>query len=314
MEYQDYYEILGVSRDASQQEIKKAFRKLARQYHPDANPGDPNTEEKFKQINEAHEVLSDPAKRARYNQLGSSYRQWQQAGGAPGGFDWSQWSSGGGPRVYTSGNLDEIFGNMGGFSDFFNSVFGGGMGGSGDIFSSAGRRRARGQDLTAPVKITLEEAYHGTTRRLSKNGESVTVKIPRGARTGTRIRLSGRGGAGYGGEAGDLYLTVEMERHPIFERRGDDLHRDLNIDLYTVVLGGEVSLTTLSGEVVLKIPPGTRPGQTIRLSGQGMPLLNKTDNHGDLYVKVQIVLPTDLTAEERELFERLAALRDGERW
>jgi len=316
MEYQDYYKVLGVPRDASQQDIKKAFRKLARQHHPDANPDDPSASERFKQINEAHEVLSDPAKRARYDQLGSSYRQWERMGGAPGGFDFSQWFSGGGggQRVYTTDNLDDLFGGMGGgFSDFFNAIFGGGMGGSQDIFGSATRRSARGEDLTGRVKITLEEAYHGTTRTLSKSsGEQLTVRIPRGARTGTRVRVRGRGAAGRaGGQSGDLYLTVEVDPHPLYERDGDDLYRDLNVDLYTAVLGGEVSVPTMAGEVVLKIPPETPAGRKIRLRGKGMPSLRQNEASGDLYVRVQVTLPTNLSAEERELFEKLAVLRNG---
>lgn len=318
MEYQDYYEILGVPRNADEKEIKKAFRRLARQYHPDANRDDPQAAEKFKRINEAHEVLSDPAKRARYDQLGSSYREWQQRGGAPGGFDWSQWSTGGGgPRVYTTGNVEDIFGGMGGFSDFFSTIFGGGgMGGAQDIFGGRTRQRqhARGQDLSTPVGITLEEAYYGSTRSLRKeSGETLTVKIPRGARTGTRVRLRGKGGAGFGGgQAGDLYLTVEVSPHPVFERRGDHLYRDLKVDLYTAVLGGEVSVPTLMGEeLVLKIPPETRAGQTFRLRGKGMPSLRDKNAYGDMYVKVNVALPQGLSDDERRLFQQLAALRNG---
>ena len=305
MNYEDYYEVLGVPKNADQKDIKKAFRKLAREYHPDVNPDNPSAEEKFKQINEANEVLSDPAKRARYNQLGSSYRQWQRTGGAPGGFDWNQWSEGGGPGVHFSGNVEDMFGGGGGgFSDFFNTIFGG----------TQQRRQARGQDINTPVTITLEEAYHGTQRRLRLNSDQFTVKIPRGSASGTRVRLRGKGAAGYGGaRSGDLYLKVEVAPHPTFKRRSNDLYGDIDIDLYTAILGGTVSVPTLSGEVILKIPPETRAGQTMRISGQGMPSLQAPTQTGDLYITIQVILPTNLSQQERDLFEQLATLRSAGR-
>jgi curved DNA-binding protein len=313
MEYKDYYKILGVSRNASQDEIKKAFRKLARQYHPDVNPEDPTAEERFKEINEAHEVLSDPEKRAKYDRLGASYRQWQRTG-APSGFDWSQWMAGspGGVRVEFGGAGDL-------FSDFFRTIFGGDVAGRGfadvgldDLFRQSAARR-RGQDLSADIEITLEEAYHGARRVLSKDDRRLTVKIPPGARTGTRVRISGEGaGSAGGGQSGDLYLNVRVADHPHFERQGDDLHTDVPVDLYTVVLGGEVEVSTLGGPVKLKIKPGTQNGQLIRLSSKGMPVLRRPSQHGDLYARVKVELPTRLSAEERALFEELARLhRNG---
>ena len=308
MEYQDYYETLGITRNASEKEIKQAFRKLARKYHPDVNPDDPSAAEKFKTINEAHEVLSDPAKRARYNQLGSNYRQWERMGGAPGGFDWSRWSSAGGQGVRHEANVEDLFGGgLGGFSDFFNTIFGGGAS------RARTRRQARGQDLNAPAAITLEEAFHGTTRRLKIGHDNLTVKIPRGSKDGTRVRLRGRGGAGFGGvQSGDLYLTIQIEPHPLFERHSNDLYGVIHVDLYTAVLGGTINVPTLGGEVTLKIPAETPAGQTMRLSGRGMPSLRDSSKFGDVYLTVEVVLPTNLSDEEQALFEKLAQLRNGQ--
>jgi curved DNA-binding protein len=299
MEYKDYYRTLGVARDADQREIKRAYRKLAVQYHPDKNPDDKAAEERFKEINEAYEVLGDREKRSKYDQLGASYRAWERSGGRPGGFDWSQWVSGvpGGARVEV-GDLGDLFG--GGFSDFFNSIFG--MGGA---TRSAPRR---GRDLEQGVSITLAEAYRGTSRALQLNGRRLEVNIPAGARTGTKVRLSGKGEAG-DRQTGDLYLRIEVLPDERFTRRGDDLYTDVILDLYTAVLGGEVPVLTFEGSVILTVPAGSQPGQTLRLKGRGMPSLRDPSRHGDLYARLKISLPRDLSAEERELFQRLAALR-----
>ncbi len=310
MEYKDYYKTLGVSKNATADEIKKAYRKLARKHHPDVNPGDKKAEERFKDINEAYEVLGDSSKRARYDQLGSSYQEWQQHG-APGGFDWGRWTSGssGGARTEYSGNLDDLFGQggLGDFSDFFTAIFGSaGAGGA--------RRRAaprRGQDYTQPVEVTLEEAYAGTTRLLQIDSRRLEVKIPAGVKTGSRVRVRGEGGAGRaGGDQGDLYLRVDVLPHAVFERVGDDLHCDVAVDLFTAVLGGSVSVPTLKGSLTLKIPPETQNGRTFRLKGQGMPSLSSKDTYGDLLVKVQIKLPQDLNEKEKDLSKELAHVRD----
>jgi curved DNA-binding protein len=315
MEYQDYYKTLGVDKNATGAQIKKAYRKLARQYHPDMNPGDKKAEEHFKQINEAYEVLSDPERRRKYNQLGASYQQYQHMGGDPQGFDWSQWVGGfgqpGGARVEYQGNLEDLFGE-GGFSDFFSSIFGG-MGAGQDASRRAGRRvtqSVRGQDYEQEVEITLEEAFAGASRILSKDGQRIEVKIPPGARTGTKVRLAGQGTSGLGGPSGDLYLVVKVLPHPTFERDEDDLRCELPVDLYTAVLGGEAVVHTLGGEVKLKIPPETQAGRIIRLAGQGMPRLRDSQTRGDLLVKVRVTIPQTLTEPERELFRQLAALRD----
>jgi curved DNA-binding protein len=313
MEYQDYYKTLGVDKKASAAQIKKAYRKLAREYHPDMNPGDKKAEERFKQINEAYEALSDPERRRKYDQLGASYQKYQRMGGDPGGFDWSQWMAGGQPggvRVEYDGNLDDLFGS-GGFSDFFSSIFGGAGAGQ-DAFRRASTRSAqgvRGRDFEQEIEISLEEAFAGTSRALSKDGQRIEVKIPAGARTGTKVRLAGQGTSGIGGPAGDLFLVVKVMPHAAFERDGDDLRCELPIDLYTAVLGGDVIVRTVDGDVKLKIPPETQSGRTIRLAGQGMPHLRDPKTRGDLWVKVRVTIPQHLSKREQELFQELARLR-----
>jgi curved DNA-binding protein len=313
MEYKDYYDILGVGRDADEKEIKRAFRRLARKYHPDVNPGDPEAEERFKEINEAYEVLSDPEKRRKYDQLGADWSRWQQAGGRPGDFDWGRWTTGapGGQRVYvrqgTPEDLEDLFGGASPFSDFFAQIFGG-VGGTGAAPGGFEYRvrPQRGQNYEQELEISLREAYRGTTRVLQKDGRRLEVKIPPGAHTGTRVRMAGEGrpGAG-GGEAGDLYLRVKVAPDPQFERKGDDLYVTVPVDLYTTILGGEVRVPTLSGPVMLTIPAGTQNGRVFRLRGRGMPHLRQPEQHGDLYVKVDVRLPTDLGPHQRELFEEL---------
>jgi curved DNA-binding protein len=304
MEYKDYYQILGVERNADEKAIKRAYRKLAVKYHPDKNPGDQQAEEKFKEINEAYEVLSDRQKRARYDQFGSSYRAWQQASPGAGGFDWSQWMSGQPGHVRVEmGDLDDLLG--GGFSDFFNMLFGGMPGGR-------ARGQARGRDIEQGVRISLAEAYTGTTRTLTHNGRRLEVSIPAGARSGTRVRLSGKGQAS-AASAGDLYLVVEVQPDPRFERKGDDLHTEAEVDLYTAVLGGEVQVPTLSGPVMLTVPAGSQPGRVFRLRGRGMPALRRPGQKGDLYVRLAMRVPQDLTPEETGLFHRLAELRRSAR-
>ena len=312
MEYKDYYRILGVDRNATEREIKQAYRRLARKYHPDVNPGDKEAEERFKEINEAYEVLSDPEKRRKYDQLGASWQQWQRMGGNPRDFDWSQWFSREWPggRVHVEyGDLGDLFGE-GIFSDFFRAIFG-------DVGTrprarwwEARPRYARGQDYEQPVEISLEEAFRGTKRVLEKDGRRLEVTIPPGVKTGSRVRIAGQGGPGIGGgRPGDLYLKVTVLPHPIFKRQGDDLHCEVPVDLYTAVLGGEVRVPTLEGDVMLKIPPGTQGGQTFRLRGKGMPNLRNPRQRGDLYVKVQVQVPQNLSQRERELFRELAKRR-----
>ena len=313
MEYKDYYKILGVDRSASEDEIKRAYRKLALKYHPDRNPDNKQAEEKFKEINEAYQVLSDQEKRARYDQLGESYTRWQQRGGAPGGFNWEDWftqPSGQGNVRVEMGDLDDLFGGgMGGFSEFFRRIFGGmadiGTAPRGGRWATGGTRPRR-QSFEQAVTISLYEAYQGTTRRIEVDGRKLEVKIPPGARTNTKIRVSDAITTSPDGSKGDLYLVVKVAEDPRFERKGHNLYTDVTVDLYTAVLGGEVTVPTLSGNVVLSVPAGTQPGQTIRLSGRGMPQLKSPKEHGDLYARIKVKLPRELSSHQRELFEELA--------
>jgi curved DNA-binding protein len=302
MEYKDYYKSLGVNRNASQDEIRDAFRKLARQYHPDKNKGDKRAEEKFKEINEANQVLSDPEKRKKYDQFGSNWEQFSRAGGRAEDFDWNRWGARpGGTRV----NVEDLFGGAGGgFSDFFEALLGGGLGG-------APRRAARGQNVEQEVEITLEEAYRGTTRVFQGDEGRFEVNIPKGVSTGSRVRVAGKGSPGMGGQAGDLYLRVVVRQHPVFAREKDNLRATVNVDLYTALLGGEVSVPTLERRVLLTIEPGTPNGKTIRLRGKGMPNARKGDTFGDLLATINVTLPEKLTGEEKKLFEKLRKMRSA---
>jgi curved DNA-binding protein len=312
MEYKDYYKILGVDRKASEQEIKRAYRKLALKYHPDKNPNNKKAEEQFKEINEAYQVLSDPEKRARYNQLGESYSRWQQRGGAASGFNWDEWvaSPGAGNVQVEVGNLDDLFGGgLGGFSEFFQRIFGGaqGFGSARGFGGQEFRRSSPSPSYQSEVKISLREAFQGTTRRIEVDGRRLEVKIPRGARSGTKVRVADAVAAP-GGQKSDLYLVVQVEDDPRFERKGNDLFTDVEVDLYKAVLGGEVPVTTLTGTVLLNLPPGTQPGQTIRLAGQGMPAIKNPASRGDLFVRVKVKIPRNLSSEQRQLFQKLAGL------
>lgn len=307
MQYKDYYDILGVAKDASAKDIKRAYRKLAAKYHPDKNPDNKEAEEKFKEINEAHEVLSDPEKRKKYDTLGANWEAYEQ-----GGFDWSQF--GGAPggsrgRTYTFTGDDAS-----GFSDFFRMFFEGG----GDPFEAFGgggqrqRRAFKGRDLRAEMEITLHEAYEGSQRTFELHGEKLRIRIKPGAYDGQQLRLAGKGEPGVnGGPAGDLYLELRVLPDPRFERDGDNLIYQVETDLYTAVLGGKIRVPTMSGSVKVTIPKGTSSGKTLRLRGKGMPVYGKTDQYGDLLVNVNVIMPKNLTAEEERLFEELRALRES---
>ena len=307
MEYKDYYKILGVEKGADEKEIKKVYRRLARQYHPDVNPGDKAAEAHFKEINEAYEVLSDSEKRRKYDELGQNYQRWQQAGGQPNGFDWSQWAPQGRPggQQVDYGDLNDLFDGSG-FSDFFDTIFGG-MG------SGAGRGAQvspHGRDLEHEVDVTLEEAFHGAQRLMEVDGRRLEVKIPPGVKTGSRVRVAGEGMPGArSGQHGDLYLRVKVLPDPTFERRGDDLYCEVPVDMFTALLGGEARVPTLTGTVSLRIPAGTQAGRTFRLAGQGMPRLRAPGERGDLYAKVRIKLPEALSDKERNLVREWAQLR-----
>jgi curved DNA-binding protein len=320
MEYKDYYKILGVERSASKDEIKRAYRKLALKTHPDRNPGDSSAEERFKEINEAYQVLSDPEKRSRYDQLGQSYSQWQQGGAPAGGFKWDDWYTNspsgnahvnvggnrGGSAAGNTGGFEDIFGSD--FSEFFRRIFGG----MPDIDNRPGRRTSsqRSRRMTTPayqqdVTISLAEAFMGTTRRIEVDGRRLEVKIPVGAKTGTKVRVPNTIPTGVEGQKGDLYMLIKVASDPRFQVKDSDLHTEVNIDLYTAVLGGEVTVQTLSGNVVLKIPPGIQPGQSIRLAGRGMPHLNSPNVKGDLFTHIKVNIPQKLTPKQKELFQQL---------
>ncbi len=312
MEYKDYYKILGVDRKASAEDIKKTYRKLAMQYHPDRNQGDKQAEEKFKEINEAYQVLGNAEQRARYDQLGESYSSWQQQGGS-GNFNWDDWvmrnAGQGGRRTTQQVNmedLEDLFGGAGGFSDFFTTIFGGGMPGTAGT-SRTSRRAYKPRPVESPLQINLMEAYQGTERLLQVDNRRLNVKIPAGATTGTKVRVANQGPVDAMGQQGDLYLVIEVLPDKRFERKGDDLYTEATVDLYTAVLGGKATVQTPGGEVILTIPAGSQPGQTFRLAKRGMPLLRKKDTFGDLYAKLRVTLPKNLSDEQKALFEQLRA-------
>jgi curved DNA-binding protein len=315
VQFRDYYETLGVSKTASDEEIKKAFRKLARQHHPDVAKDKKAAEEKFKQINEAYEVLGDSEKRRKYDELGANWNQ-------PGGFQpppgWGTQQPGGGFRHYSGGDgggVEFEFGGTG-FSDFFEAFFGGGrsrsgFGGAG--FGSRPRGAERGSDVEADIMVTLEEALHGSKRAVSlRRGnsdkiETYQVKIPKGVHEGQRIRLAGQGEAGAGGgKSGDLFLRVRLARHPEFTVEGSDLIHEAKLPPWQAALGGELQVPTLEGTARLKLPSGTQPGQRFRLRGHGLPTASGA--RGDLFVETQVQIPKKLTERERGIWSQLAEL------
>ena len=332
MDFKDYYSTLGVAKTATAKELKQAYRKLARKHHPDVNQGNKSAESRFKEINEAYEVLGDPAKRKKYDELGANWRMYEQAG-APGqgGFDPSQAGGGGwninfgggtgGTRTMTEDEMREMFGDANPFSDFFKTFFGGSMNAEeprGRARGARGARAARaGRDVEQELELGLEDAYHGTMRRFSiqHDGESrtVDVRIPAGVTDGSRVRVSGEGEQGTGGaQSGDLYLRIRLAPHPQFERKGRDLYTRVPIPLTTAVLGGEAEVKTLGGKSLrLKIPATTQNGQVFRLKGHGMPVAGKPAEHGDLYATVDVQLPRQLTPEQRAHFEALQKLEAG---
>jgi curved DNA-binding protein len=289
----DYYKTLGVPRDADADAIKKAYRKLARLHHPDANKGDKRSEERFKEVNEAHEVLSDPEKRKLYDRLGPNYKQFTQGGGPPPGRgEGSPFGSGrarSAPGTSPPGNgtrLDDLE-----FDDLFG-MFSGGAGGAQNI------RKPR--DFEQAVEITVEEAFHGATRVLQKAGQpDIEVTIPKGARTGTKVRVKGQGGRNARGQYGDLYLIIEIKPHAVYEIRGDDLYRETTIPAFTAMIGGEAQIETLAGQIIVHIPAGATSGKLVRLRNRGMPKLN-SDSFGDMYLRLSISIPNDLTDAERD--------------
>lgn len=303
MAFIDYYSILGVPKTASADDIKKAYRKLARKYHPDMNPDNEEAKRKFQQVNEANEVLSDPENRKKYDEYGENwkhaeeYEKARQQQSQHGGFaDFSQFGGSGGGGSYSfSGDESE-------FSDFFESLFGHRTG------RSSGRQRGfRGQDYTSEMHLSLRDVYTTHKRVINVNGKDLRITIPAGVADGQVIKLAGRGGQGAnGGPNGDLYITFVVGEDPKFKRVGDDLYATANIDLYKAVLGGEVVVDTFDGKVKLKVAEGTQSGTKVRLKGKGFPVYKKDGQHGDLYITYNVVIPTHLTAEQKNLFRQLA--------
>ena len=337
MEFKDYYATLGVAKNAPAKDIKQAYRRLARKHHPDVNPGDKAAESRFKEINEAYEVLGDAEKRRKYDELGANWRMYEQAqqqgqgwpggagfGGGPGGGfgeGGNAWTinmgggPGGGYRTMSEEEMHDLFGDQDPFSDFFRTFFGGGAAAreAGGSRQARAPRSHKGRDIEHEVELTLEEAYHGAMRRISiKQGghaRSVDVRIPAGVKDGSRVRAAGEGESGAnGGMAGDLYLRVRLKPHPVFERKANDLHAKVQVAVTTAVLGGEAQVPTISGSVRLKIPETTQSGQVFRLKGHGMPTVGKPDERGDLYATIDVQLPRSLTKDQRQHYEALAKM------
>jgi curved DNA-binding protein len=320
MDFIDYYKILGIGKNAKQEEVRTAYRKLARKHHPDLNPNDKEAVKRFQQINEANEVLSDPEKRKKYDQYGKDWQHAEafekanQSGGAKGhrgegafpgggGFEGGHFGRGGGFGGF-GGDGNEDPGSDGGFSDFFESLFGRSSGPG-----QGGKSKFRGQDHQAELHLNLADAARTHQQTLGINGKNIRITIPAGVENGQVIKLKGHGGPGVnGGPAGDLYIRFSIAEDPRWQRDGSDLHTRLPIDLYSAVLGGEVMVDTLDGKVKLKLKPGTQNGSTMRLKGKGFPVYKSEGQSGDLYVSLEVILPVNLSDKEKELFRELSKL------
>jgi len=314
MDFIDYYKILGVNKNSTQDDIRTAYRKLARKHHPDLNPNDKEANKKFQQVNEANEVLSDPEKRKKYDQYG---KDWQHAEA----FEKAQQASGGksrGRRSTSPGGTFEgfsgsyggsDFGEEGGFSDFFESLFGRSSA-SANTGAGSGRGR-RGQDLYAEFQLSLQDAYRTHQQVLTVNGKNIRITIPAGVENGQQIKLKGHGGpAGNNGTAGDLYITFIIPQDARYRREGNDLHTKIQVDLYTAVLGGDITVDTLGGQIKLKVKPETQNNTVMRLKGKGFPVYKMEGEYGDLYVTLDIRLPEHLSEKEKSLWKELAKLAE----
>lgn len=309
MEYKDYYKILGVDKKASQDEIKKAYRKLAVKYHPDKNQGNKEAEEKFKEIGEAYEVLGDAEKRKKYDELGTNWKNFQSGQAYSGGNPFGNFNFGQG-GTYVEMDMDDFMNGNNQFSDFFNMFFGGGRrakstnfgGGSWGNFQQAA-------DYKTTIDITLEEAFHGTSRIIQLENEKIRIKIKPGTVDGQNLRIKGKGQKTSNGQNnGDLYVKIKVLNHPKFERKEYDLHTTQKIDLFTAVLGGEIVVETIDGKVKLPIQPGTQNGKTFRLKNKGMPVYESKNQFGDLYVKIDVQIPERVTDKQKKHFEELKTL------
>lgn len=313
MDVKDYYKILGVEKTATSEQLKKAYRKLAVKYHPDKNPDNKAAEDKFKEINEAYEVLGDEEKRKKYDQFGENYKYYEQHGGRAEDYDWSQFGGGGGQGrrySYEGGNAEDMFGGEGNFSDFFEQLFG-------SRFSGGGRRQqqqgpGRGRDVQATMQVSLEDAYTGATRQVEVNGSRLNIKLKPGLYEGQVIRLKGKGSPGRkGGDNGDLLISIQLAPHPQYELKGKDVYTDLALPLYTAVLGGKLTVPTPGASLSMNIPAGTDSGKVFRLKGKGMPAYDNSGAAGDLYIKAIIHIPANLSEKEKELFQQLSQLNEN---
>jgi curved DNA-binding protein len=305
MDFKDYYKILNVGKNASPDEIKKAYRKLAMKYHPDKNAGNKEAESKFKDINEAYDVLSDPEKRKRFDNLGSQWNDFRQTGGRSEDFNWSDLV-----KQKTAGKRksESVFGDMfstGNFSEFFEKIFGGGESSGKHRYSS--KAPQRGQDVETTIEITLAEAFKGTRRSILINGQTIDLNLKPGIADGQILKISGKGAPGKGVDApaGDLMIKVTVQPHKSVERRGDDLYVEGTVDLYKAVLGGNSKIRTFGDLIQFTIPAESQNGKVLKLKGQGMPRYGKTDERGDLYITLNVRLPKNLSNEEIELFKKL---------
>lgn len=313
MEYKDYYKILGVDKNATEEDIKKAYRKLALKYHPDRNAGDKQAEERFKEINEANEVLSDPQKRSRYDQLSNSYNSWQRDGNNPNTFRWEDLFNN--PQYTTrttrvnttgAGDFEDFFGGgLGGFSDFFNAFFGGNVRPRSQRRSTSTRQAVRPQAYQQPVTISFLEAYQGTSRLLQLNDKKIEVKIPAGVKTGSKVRISGAGPRQANGKTADIFLLITVTPDPQYAIEGENLATTASIDVFTAILGGEKKVHTPSGDVLLKIPAGTQPMQIFRIKGHGMPQLKQKGKYGDLMVRLKVEIPRNLSEKQKSILREM---------
>ena len=298
MKYIDYYKVLDISKDATDKDIKKAYRKLARKHHPDVNPNDTAAEHRFKEVNEANEVLSDPEKRKKYDQYG---KDWQHAEEFEKSHSAQQNSRRGTGQQYTRGFEGQDF------SDFFESMF---SGASSDGFSGSSRVKFRGQDFNAALRLQLRDVYKTHKQTLTVNGKNIRITIPAGIENGQVIKINGHGGPGRnGGPNGDLYITFSIKNNTEFKRDGSNLHKTMDIDLYTAVLGGEITADTFDGKVKLKVKPETQSGTMVKLKSKGFPVYKKEGRFGDLFIAYTVKTPTNLTASEKTLFKELASIK-----
>lgn len=302
MEFIDYYKVLNINKNATDDEIKKAYRKLARKHHPDVNPNDKTAKEKFQQINEANEVLSDPVKRAKYDKYGKDWmhgEEFEKARQQRGQYQTQQqWQEGAGSDAFSGSD----------FSEFFESMFGG------ESFSRRGGTRVRykGQDFNAELKLNLEDVYTTHKQTLTVNGKNIRITIPAGVENGQTIKIKGYGGPGVnGGPAGDLYITFQIAPHPVFRREKSNLYRDVALDLYTAVLGGETEVETFSNNVKIKVSPGTQNETKVKLKGKGFPVYRNEGSYGDLFITYKIKIPERITEREKDLFRELQKLSNG---